>query len=134
MDDYVDVSSFTHHPFYSRFIIEVPDNWMWAEVYNVPLEEMMQIVDNALENGYTVAWGTDVSEKGFSRTKGIGVIPEADLEGMSGTEAERWASSPNRRRRLPSTSSTNRARSARSRRRCARLRSTTGRRPTTTAC
>lgn len=90
MDDYVDVSSFTHHPFYSRFIIEVPDNWMWAEVYNVPLEEMMQIVDNALENGYTVAWDTDVSEKGFSRTKGIGVIPEADLEGMSGTEAERW--------------------------------------------
>lgn len=90
MDDYVDVSSFTHHPFYSRFIIEVPDNEMWAEVYNVPLEEMMQIVDNALENGYTVAWGTDVSEKGFSRTKGIGVIPEADLEGMSGTEAERW--------------------------------------------
>lgn len=90
MDDYVDVSSFTHHPFYSHFIIEVPDNWMWAEVYNVPLEEMMQIVDNALENGYTVAWGTDVSEKGFSRTKGIGVIPEADLEGMSGTEAERW--------------------------------------------
>lgn len=90
MDDYVDVSSFTHHPFYSRFTIEVPDNWMWAEVYNVPLEEMMQIVDNALENGYTVAWGTDVSEKGFSRTKGIGVIPEADLEGMSGTEAERW--------------------------------------------
>lgn len=90
MDDYVDVSSFTHHPFYSRFIIEVPDNWMWAEVYNVPLEEMMQIVDNALENGYTVAWGTGVSEKGFSRTKGIGVIPEADLEGMSGTEAERW--------------------------------------------
>ena len=90
MDNYVDVSSFTHHPFYSRFIIEVPDNWMWAEVYNVPLEEMMQIVDNALENGYTVAWGTDVSEKGFSRTKGIGVIPEADLEGMSGTEAERW--------------------------------------------
>ena len=90
MDDYVDVSSFTHHPFYSRFIIEVPDNWMWAEVYNIPLEEMMQIVDNALENGYTVAWGTDVSEKGFSRTKGIGVIPEADLEGMSGTEAERW--------------------------------------------
>lgn len=77
MDNYVDVSSFTHHPFYSRFIIEVPDNWMWAEVYNVPLEEMMQIVDNALENGYTVAWGTDVSEKGFSRTKGIGVIPEA---------------------------------------------------------
>ena len=90
MDDYVDISSFTHHPFYTRFIIEVPDNWMWGEVYNVPLDEMMEIIDNALANGYTVSWGTDVSEKGFSRTKGIGVIPEADLEGMSGTEAERW--------------------------------------------
>lgn len=90
MDDYVDISSFTHHPFYTRFIIEVPDNWMWGEVYNVPLDEMMAIIDNALEKGYTVSWGTDVSEKGFSRTKGIGVIPEADLEGMSGTEAERW--------------------------------------------
>ena len=90
MDDYVDISSFTHHPFYTRFIIEVPDNWMWGEVYNVPLEEMMEIIDNALANGYTVSWGTDVSEKGFSRTKGIGVIPEADVESMSGTEAERW--------------------------------------------
>lgn len=90
MDDYVDLSSFTHHPFYSPFIIEVPDNWMWASVWNVPLDELMQTIDYALENGYTVAWGTDVSEKGFSRTKAIGIIPEADLEGMSGTEAEKW--------------------------------------------
>lgn len=90
MDDYVDLSSFTHHPFYSPFIIEVPDNWMWATVWNVPLDELMQTIDYALENGYTVAWGTDVSEKGFSRTKAIGIIPEADLEGMSGTEAEKW--------------------------------------------
>lgn len=90
MDDYVDLSSFTHHPFYAPFIIEVPDNWMWASVWNVPLDELMQTIDYALENGYTVAWGTDVSEKGFSRTKGIGIIPEANLEGMSGTEAEKW--------------------------------------------
>lgn len=90
MDDYVDLSSFTHHPFYTPFIIEVPDNWMWASVWNLPLDEMMQTIDYALENGYTVAWGTDVSEKGFSRTKAIGIIPEADLEGMSGTEAEKW--------------------------------------------
>ncbi len=90
MDDYVDLSSFTHHPFYSQFIIEVPDNWMWATVWNLPLDELMQTIDYALENGYTVAWGTDVSEKGFSRTKAIGIIPEADLEGMSGTEAEKW--------------------------------------------
>ncbi len=90
MDDYIDISSFTHHPFYEKFILEVPDNWLWGEVYNLPLEEMMQVVDHALEQGYTIAWGTDVSEKGFSRTKAIGVIPEPDPKSMSGTEAERW--------------------------------------------
>lgn len=90
MDDYIDVTSFTHHPFYTQFIIELPDNWMWSTVYNVPLDEMMAIIDHSLETGYTVAWGTDVSEKGFSRTKAIGVIPEAATEDMSGTEAEKW--------------------------------------------
>ena len=90
LDNYIDISSFTHHPFYTQFIIEVPDNWMWGTVYNVPLDEMMQIIDHALEQGYTVSWGTDVSEKGFSRTKAIGIVPEADTESMSGTEAERW--------------------------------------------
>lgn len=90
IDDYVDLTSFTHHPFYERFVIEVPDNWMWGEVYNLPLDEMMAVIDNALANDYTVAWGTDVSEKGFSRTKAIGIIPEADLAGMDGTEAEKW--------------------------------------------
>ncbi len=90
MEDYIDISSFTHHPFYTKFILEVPDNWMWGEVYNLPLDEMMQVIDHALENGYTLAWGTDVSEKGFSRTKAIGVIPETDPKSMSGTEAERW--------------------------------------------
>lgn len=90
MDDYVDLSSFTHHPFYTQFIIEIPDNWMWGTVYNVPLDEMMAAIDHALERGYTMAWGTDVSDKGFSRTKGIGILPEADLESMSGTEAEKW--------------------------------------------
>lgn len=90
LDDYVDLSSFTHHPFYSQFVLEVPDNWLWANVYNLPLEELMATIDNALANGYTVSWGTDVSEKGFSRDKAIGIVPEADLDGMGGTEAERW--------------------------------------------
>ncbi|MDE5906685.1 MAG: C1 family peptidase, partial [Alistipes sp.] len=90
MDDYIDITSFTHHPFYETFILEVPDNWMWGAVYNLPLDEMMAVIDHALENGYPVAWGTDVSEKGFSRTGALGIIPEADLDGMSGTEAERW--------------------------------------------
>ncbi len=90
MENYIDLSSFTHHPFYEQFILEVPDNWMWGKVYNLPFDELMQVIDHALANGYTVAWGTDVSEKGFSRTKGIGVIPETDPKSMDGTEAERW--------------------------------------------
>ena len=90
MDDYVEISSYTHHPFYEEFILEVPDNWMWGTVWNLPLDEMMAVVDNALANDYTVLWGTDVSEKGFSRTKAIGIVPEADLTSMSGTDAERW--------------------------------------------
>lgn len=90
MDDYVDITSFTHHPFYTQFILEVPDNWMWGKVYNLPLDELMSVVDNALANGYTVAWGTDVSEKGFSREKAIGIIPETNIDGMGGTEAEKW--------------------------------------------
>ena len=90
LDDYVSISSFTHHPFYSQFIIEIPDNWAWGTVYNVPLNEMMDIIDNALAEGYAIEWGTDVSERGFSRTKAIGIIPEADIESMTDTEAERW--------------------------------------------
>ncbi|MBP3482577.1 MAG: aminopeptidase [Alistipes sp.] len=90
IDDYVSIGSFTHHPFYTKFIIEVPDNWAWDTIYNVPLDEMMAVIDNALANDYSVEWATDVSERGFSRTKAIGIIPEADVESMSGTEAERW--------------------------------------------
>lgn len=90
MDDYIDITSYTHHPFYTQFIIEIPDNWMWGTVYNIPLPEMMAVIDNALANNYPIAWGTDVSEKGFSRTEAIGIVPVADLESMGGTEAERW--------------------------------------------
>ena len=90
IDDYVSVGSFTHHPFYTEFIIEVPDNWAWDTIYNVPLDEMMAIIDNALANDYSVEWATDVSERGFSSTQALGIVPEADLESMSGTEAERW--------------------------------------------
>ena len=90
MEDYVSLSSFTHHPFYTSFVIEVPDNWMWASVYNVPLEEMMAVVDNALANNYSIGWASDVSEKGFSRTKAIAIVPEDNTDNMSGTDAERW--------------------------------------------
>ena len=90
MSDFVFVTSYTHHPFYEQYIVEVPDNWMWEKAYNVPLGELMQIVDNALANNYSLGWAADVSEKGFHRTKAIGIIPEDNIESMSGTEAERW--------------------------------------------
>jgi bleomycin hydrolase len=92
-NDYIEIGSFTHHPFYSQFIIEIPDNWMWGSIYNVPLNEMMEIIDYALENGYTVAWAADVSDKGFAtKTKGIAVIPDADITDMTGSEISRWES------------------------------------------
>ncbi len=90
LNDYINLTSFTHHPFYEAFILEIPDNWMWGRSYNLPIDELIAVIDNAVANNYTVAWGTDVSEKGFSRTKAIGVIPETDPKSMSGTEAERW--------------------------------------------
>ncbi|MDX9882680.1 MAG: C1 family peptidase [Prolixibacteraceae bacterium] len=91
MDDYVEISSYTHHPFYSKFILEVPDNWSWDEVYNVPIEELEQIIDNSLENGYTVAWAADISEKGFSTSKkGVAVVPEINLTDMDGAEISKW--------------------------------------------
>ena len=90
MEDYIEFSSYTHHPFYSTFILEVPDNWLWHSMYNVPMGEMMQVLDAALAAGRPVAWGTDVSEKGFSRTKAIGVIPEEVEKNSIGSDAERW--------------------------------------------
>lgn len=95
MDDYVEISSYTHHPFYSKFIIEVPDNWSWDEVYNVPVDEMEEIIDNSLEKGYTVAWAADVSEKGFvTSNKGVAVLPAAISEEMSDAEIAKWEALP----------------------------------------
>jgi bleomycin hydrolase len=78
VDNYIEISSFKHHPFYSKFVIEVPDNWAADQVYNLPLDEMIEVLDNALMNGYTVAWGSDVSEKGFSFKNGVAVVPDVD--------------------------------------------------------
>lgn len=77
-NDYVMVSSFTHHPFYESFIPELPDNWSWGKAYNVPLDEMVSITDNALSNGYTVAWASDVSDKGFNFKHGVAIVPDMD--------------------------------------------------------
>jgi aminopeptidase C len=88
-DDYVSITSFTHHPFYTSFPLEIPDNWRWAYSYNVPLTELMQIIDSAIDKGYTLAWASDVSEKGFNR-KGIAVIPDIDAKEGAGSDQEHW--------------------------------------------
>lgn len=89
-DDYVSITSFSHHPYYSKFALEIPDNWRMAESYNLPVDEMMQVFDNAVNKGYTVAWGADVSESGFTRN-GIGVVPqEVKTTELKGSDMVRW--------------------------------------------
>jgi bleomycin hydrolase len=76
MDDYVELTSFTHHPYYSKFVLELPDNWQMAQAYNIPLDEFLKVAENAINKGYTFAWAADVSEKGFSHRKGLAIVPE----------------------------------------------------------
>ena len=88
-DDYVNISSYTHHPFYAPFVIEVEDNWRWGLCYNLPLDEFMAVIDNAVENGYTVLWGGDVSEPGFTRD-GLAVLLDTEAKATTGSDQERW--------------------------------------------
>lgn len=76
MDDYVSLTSYTHHPFYTRFNLEIPDNWAFGLSYNVPLDDLQKVMDHAISSGYTFAWGADVSEKGFSFKNGLAILPE----------------------------------------------------------
>lgn len=93
-DDYVIISSFTHHPFYEQFVLEVPDNWNWEKVYNVPLNEFTSIAEQAVMNGYTLAWAADVSEKGFSFKDGLAIVPEKDWADISPKERETLFTQP----------------------------------------
>ena len=88
-DDFVSLTSFTHHPFYSAFAIEVPDNWRWAKSYNLPIDEFMETMESAIMEGFTIAWASDVSEAGFSRS-GIAVVPDANAPENAGSDQQRW--------------------------------------------
>ena len=91
MDDYVELTSFTHHPFYKTCEVEVPDNWEHGLMYNLPLDELMEVIDKALENGYSVCWDGDVSEKGFSYGNGVAINPEVvKMDDMSQTDRARF--------------------------------------------
>lgn len=102
-DDYISLTSFTHHPFYEPFAIEIEDNWRHAMSYNLPLNEFMEVIHNAIDNGYTVAWGADVSEAGFSR-QGVAVVPD-DLKSAQemGSDMAHWLGMSNAEKKMKYT-------------------------------
>jgi hypothetical protein len=88
-DDYIELTSFTHHPFYTWFALEVCDNWRGSRAFNVPIDELMAVLDNALDNGYTVCWGADVSHDGFTRD-GLGILIDTKASASAGSDQEHW--------------------------------------------
>lgn len=88
-DDYIALTSFTHKPYYEKFVIAVPDNWRWTESYNLPLDEFMAVMDCVIENGYTIAWAADMSEKGWMEN-GLAIVPDVEANERSGSDQDRW--------------------------------------------
>ncbi len=99
-DQYIELSSFTYAPNYEQTLLMVPDNWSLQSVYNIPFENMTDIVDNALKNGYTVAWATDVSEKYFSWKNGVAIVPEKEFEDMDAEEQKKMFDGPQKEREI----------------------------------
>ncbi|MEM7657735.1 MAG: C1 family peptidase [Bacteroidota bacterium] len=93
-DDYVELTSFTHHPYYEKSVLEVPDNWDWHQMWNVPLDELVEAAEHALDQGYTVAWDADVSEKTFSHRNAVAIIPEQPFRSLSAAEQAELFNSP----------------------------------------
>lgn len=90
MNDYISLTSYSHHPFYEAFAIEIQDNWRGARSYNLPIDELMQVMRNAVNTGYTIAWGSDVSEEGFTRN-GIAVMPDVKKGAeLTGSDMAHW--------------------------------------------
>lgn len=90
LDDYIEITSYSCYPYYEAVNLEIPDNWSDDLYYNLPLEDMMEVINYALEEGYTVCWDGDVSDRGFSHRNGVAILPEKKVESLSGTERERW--------------------------------------------
>ena len=93
-DDYICITSFSHHPFYRECVLELPDNWAAGLFYNIPLEDMMKIIDNSLQNGFTVAWASDMSDRGFSMKEGVAIVPAKNWTEMSQDETAKAFAGP----------------------------------------
>ena len=89
-DDYVTITSYTHHPFYTAFAVEVQDNWRNPQSWNLPIDEMMRVIDNAINEGYCIAWGGDVSEEGFTRQGLAYAIDNKKAQSLAGSDMARW--------------------------------------------
>ena len=89
-NDYVCITSYTHYPFYTEFPVEVQDNWRQGLSWNLPMDEMAEVIDNAIRNGYTVAWGGDVSEDGFTRNGLALLYDEQKAQGLEGSDMAKW--------------------------------------------
>jgi bleomycin hydrolase len=95
-DDYIFITSFSHHPFYSKFVLEVPDNWNWESMYNLPINELQEVMSYAINKGYSIAWAADVSEKGFLYTDGLAINPEKPISNMSNEEKKKLSIKPHK--------------------------------------
>ncbi len=93
-DDYVLLSSFTHYPFYSEFVLEVPDNWSQAKAMNIPLEDLRSIIKNSIEKGYSVAWASDMGDQFTGRQDGIWTLPKEDISQMDKEKKQAFLNAP----------------------------------------
>lgn len=91
-DDYVQIASFMNADLYKPFHVEIPDNWTWTQSYNIMFDDLLRVLDNALDNGYTVGWAQDVSDKGFSRKTGLGIVPEDNPEVLRQQNPDKYGS------------------------------------------
>ncbi len=93
-EDYVELTSYNCYEWYAKVNLQIPDNWSYDTYINVPLDEMMRVIDNAFENGYSVCWDGDVSNRGFSHRNGVAIVPVEVVDNMAGTEQSRWEAIP----------------------------------------
>lgn len=88
--DYIEITSYTHMPYYEQSLLKIPDNWSFDSYYNVPLDEFMVIMEDAIKKGFTVCWDGDVSSKGFSHSNGLAILPMETLKDLGDTELSKW--------------------------------------------